>query len=480
MVCSVTALGALCLAAAEPAPLALPFCQRPKILIGTAVDVPTDPGCRLPVVDAGIRAEAVQHLGSRHPGDWVSFQMLQGAAGFSIVSQAAVTETAFIDCPGKGVFANVPVPTPVLTPGGQTLLDVVALQENPPLDLSTTAFLFEPIAGQQPFTAAVSFPNTSAGLRLALDGGLPGGQWSFAVNDFANEFRGPDGCDGGSGQNTYDVSVVVTPGPFPTSGQLAVDVYLVTHNLVASMAPTDPGVQRFVIRFASFFAKANICVPTVTFHDAPVWALDKYSTLTLSSALAQDPCGDFRQMFTLALPTQSMALFFVDDIASRSEPNGDVLLGETGAIPGLASFNGSIAGGAVVQSLDLSAAHSKCGSDFDPIHCGADLVAATAAHETGHSLGLFHPTEQTGDSFDALADTASCVCALCETDKTSVQNCSAENSPTIVDNTVCHGATQQCGGANLLMFWLTTEDSKGDITPEQAGVMRSNPVVLTR
>jgi hypothetical protein len=479
LLCTPTALGSVCLAAAAAVPEATTTCVPPQILVGAEVGPASDPGCQLAVVDGGPPAGQVQHLGTRHPGETVSFEVPQGAAGFSVVSQVVSMATAFIDCPGLGVFANVPVPTPVLTPQGTTFFDFVAFEENPPLDLSTLPLLFQSIGGQQPFTAAVTFPNTSAGVALALDGGLPGGQWTFQVNDYANEFRAPYACDGGPGQNTYDVSVVVTPGPLPTTGQLAVDVYLLTNNLFSSQVQTHRGVQFFVKRFASFFAKAGICVTAVTFHDAPRWAIDKYSALTLSNALEEDPCGDFRQMMTLAAPSRSMALFFVDDIVSSAEAaNGVTLLGETGAIPGLSSFNGTIAGGAVVASLDISS-YQGCGPGFDPFGCGADLVAVSAAHETGHSLGLFHPTEQTGDSFDPLTDTAACVCALCETKAAAVAACSANKSPTLVDNSVCSGGTRQCGGANLLMFWLTTTDDRGDISPQEGAILRANPVVST-
>jgi hypothetical protein len=49
--------------------------------------------------------------------------------------------------------------------------------------------------------------------------------------------------------------------------------------------------------------------------------------------------------------------------------------------------------------------------------------------------------------------------------------------PTLVDNTLCNGGTQQCGGASLLMFWILTSDMKGFVSPEEAAVMRANPLI---
>jgi hypothetical protein len=132
-------------------------------------------------------------------------------------------------------------------------------------------------------------------------------------------------------------------------------------------------------------------------------------------------------------------------------------------------------------SADLTAS-AGCTTAFDPYNCGPDFVADVSAHETGHFLGLYHTTEDTGDAFDPLADTASCVCALCETDPGAIAACSNNpdgGSPTIADYTVCSGTSQQCGGANLLMYWDLSSAMQGDITPQQAAIMRSNPVITT-
>jgi hypothetical protein len=480
LVCTQTSVGGVCLPAAATVPTAVQ-CAAPQLLVGPVPGPATDPGCRMPVVSSSLPVGEVQSLGIHQVGETLSFNVPAGSIGFSIVSQGVVvaSPTYYYGAP----FPNLPVPSPLLAPSGATFFDDLVM---PQQDL-TTLLVVSGLPSQDDgaaytfFSAALNFPNSSAGLALALDGGLPTGTWSFGVNDYAAECFGLSGCDAGPPTNTYDMSVLVSPGPLPSPGTLALDVYLVTTTLDAGSAVTSPAIEKFASRFAEFYAQAGICVRTITFHDVPAWAQAKYDSISVSyDDVSLTPCSDYHQLFTLAVPGRTVPLFFVDDLVNGNAPPGDVIIGQDGAIPAPPAFNGTVAGGAVVLAADLGS-WPACGTEFNPAICGPDLVGAIAAHETGHFLGLLHTTEQTGDFFDPLIDTPACVCALCVFDPPAAAAACSSNpdggQPTIVDNTVCSTRSQQCGGASFLMFWLLSTDTQGLFSAEESAVMRANPLI---
>jgi hypothetical protein len=470
LTCTVTAKGSLCVAPAA-LPAGTTSCPAPQLVVGATAGPSQPPtACRTPTVSSALAPSSVQEFGLHRVGEQLNFTLPAGAAGFSIVSQAGAGTTLAIEYQGY-LYPNLPVPSPVQSPTGVTFFDDSA---SLPPD-QTTLLLLSPTP--TPFTSALTFPNTSAGLALALDGGLPGGAWSFVVNDYAYECQVTPGCDGGA-TNSYDVSVLVKPGPLPGSGKMTADVYLVTTTLDAGTAVASVPFRQFATRYAEFYAQAGVCLTTVTLHDVPDWAKAQYASLAVPDSDYYLPCGDFRQLFTLAEASDSMALFFVDELLGGTLQNGFQLVGIDGSIPGPATFNGTIAGGAVVSAADLSS-NGGCTTSFSA-SCGPDVVAYISAHETGHFLGLFHPTEQTGDVFDPLADTPACVCSLCELNPAAASACGTNpdgGQPTLVQSTSCSGANQECGGASLLMFWILDSSSVGNFSPQQAAVVRANPLV---
>jgi hypothetical protein len=142
-----------------------------------------------------------------------------------------------------------------------------------------------------------------------------------------------------------------------------------------------------------------------------------------------------------------------------------------GTIPGPSGFGGTVKGGAAVSIADLAA--GTCETSFSPAQCGADSVAYIAAHEGGHWLGLYHTSEQDGETFDPLADTAACKCQAC-VPAAQVPQCGAS---TVVLGANCSQGTQVCGAASNLMFWLLDANSHGLVSPQQGTIMRLDPAV---
>jgi hypothetical protein len=105
-------------------------------------------------------------------------------------------------------------------------------------------------------------------------------------------------------------------------------------------------------------------------------------------------------------------------------------------------------------------------------------VAYIAAHETGHFLGLFHTTEMEGADFDPISDTGKCPCLSCASaaDK-ALCGKSTSRGAQLVDANQCT-ASATCAGGDNLMFWLLqTPASAGNLSAQQAAIMRLNPAV---
>ncbi|MFL5427557.1 MAG: hypothetical protein ACJ783_21270, partial [Myxococcales bacterium] len=102
-------------------------------------------------------------------------------------------------------------------------------------------------------------------------------------------------------------------------------------------------------------------------------------------------------------------------------------------------------------------------------------VAYIAAHEGGHWMGLYHTTESGGDFYDPLADTAKCPCDPC-VPQASRRQCGDPNVDPVLNGANCTKSAS-CGGGENLMFWLLNNSSTGNLSCEQGGVMRANPVV---
>ena len=317
-----------------------------------------------------------------------------------------------------------------------------------------------------------TIPNTSASLAA----GVPEGTWKFVVNDYANECTLLSGCsDGGSADSMYDVSVITRTQP--PGSTLDVAFYIVADmsnpvsgaQLRAANATSDTSVNRMVQSFQGILAQASITA-NVTFYD--VGASDRARFGTNLSVTNTGPCEEMNQMFTLSSANGGnvMNLFLVQGLQSSDSNGSFYVVGVDGTIPGPSSFDGTVQSGAVVSIADLYARTSYCTGGLN-VNCGADSVAYVAAHETGHFLGLFHTTEKEGADFDPITDTPRCPCSTCAS-TVDQPRCGTSNPPNMLASSC---VSSSCGGGDNLMFWLLAPGGK--LSPQQAQVMRLNPLV---
>jgi hypothetical protein len=231
---------------------------------------------------------------------------------------------------------------------------------------------------------------------------------------------------------------------------------------------------RMLESLAWHLSGAGVCLGTVTFYDQPGWARERFASATSADDVA--PCGNLPQLLATTVPgARRLELFLVPHLLSSPTGTGTVI-GVDGTIPGPATVNGTIASGGVVSAEDLfsgSCPAPGAGSAPRPTACGQDLVAYIAAHEAGHYLGLYHPSESGGDLFDPLDDTPHCECtsacgltaAACAGGGLSAAKCNRP-SPT-------------CGGGGNLMFWQLGSASAGYLSPQQASIVRLSPLMRT-
>jgi hypothetical protein len=462
---------------------ALGTCAAPNLVSG-GVSGPADAAasCVLPRVASSLPSGQVQSLGTHivREADPMTFTVPPNTGSFTVMLQAVdAGTTVTLTAQGQQATSeNQAFPSMIAQPDGVVVLDAVTPDDGP------DAGIWQPIPAAT--TSAITAPNTSLSIAAWGDGGVPAGTWTLRIDDAADylclaDAGFPFSCTNPSFSNQYDVTVL-TSGPSPLPGTVDLGVYLVSQSTPAlanaSTAIASAKFNRMLSTLSTIYARAGICLGNVTVYDVPAWAKAKYSSIDSSDT---SPCGPLDQMFTLSKQgVNELNIFLVDDIAQASSGGGQIV-GIDGAIPAPSSFGGTVHSGAVVNASSISAS-SRCSTALGFTTCGPDEVAYIAAHEGGHWMGLFHPTEATGDFFDPISDTGTCRCTSCTTG-TRLQNCEEANpntsNPTFMGGADCNKGSfvPQCDGSEYLMFWLIDPSSIGNVSSHQSQVMRLNPVV---
>ena len=148
---------------------------------------------------------------------------------------------------------------------------------------------------------------------------------------------------------------------------------------------------------------------------------------------------EFGDLLRTAENGGQVTFFFVQDIDLG---DGASILGLAGGPPGIASVGGTSKSGVVVNVANVAAAPEQ--------------ISLIMAHEGGHFVGLFHPTEKDGERFDPLDDTA---------------ECPADDGEAATDD--CDGK-----GTDNVMWWSAKTGTSIEFTGDQAWVAARNPLAI--
>lgn len=143
--------------------------------------------------------------------------------------------------------------------------------------------------------------------------------------------------------------------------------------------------------------------------------------------------------------TGAVPVFFVREFSAG------LVIGIAGGIPG-APIPGTASFGVTVVVEPLL--------NFPERTVQADEMGSLIQHELGHQLGLWHTSEATGEDHDMLDDTPEC---------TTAQDLDQSGD---VDTVECVGF-----GAENVMFWQHGRELQTVVSPLQARVIATSPVV---
>ena len=216
--------------------------------------------CSRPVVASALPSGQVQAFGTKKVGDVVTFNVPPGTGSFTIVEQAQLATLSI-------TYKNA------LT--GQLRGPADDHQARRDGGLQRRHLAERQLAGRRHRSVRalrvlrrldaehgrLHHPGRPALPWMAASPQGTGSSWS-ATTPF--ECTILTGCnDGGTTENTYDVSVVTRGAPGAT---MDVAFYIATDAFTEANAPNDPSVQRMVSTFKAIYQQAGITA-NVVFHD---------------------------------------------------------------------------------------------------------------------------------------------------------------------------------------------------------------------
>ena len=184
-----------------------------------------------------------------------------------------------------------------------------------------------------------------------------------------------------------EVVLVSRHGPQPTSGTLDLNLFV----LDGSGLDTDVLNQGLNI-FNQIFGQARIRIGNATLYH--LTGADDFLSVPLDLSVGS-PLRQLTANSRLASNPNAYNLFFVREITGD---DGGVALGVSLGIPCALGIPGTISSGSVINV----SGHGRSGT-FDVADFGQTL-----AHETAHSLGLWHTSERDGSDHDTISDTPEC------------------------------------------------------------------------
>ena len=289
----------------------------------------------------------------------------------------------------------------------------------------------------------------SALLPSSSDVSLTTGAWHFVSCGFEwllkSSMFAPGPWTGASPETLVFIKTTLD-GKLPPEGWLRLRLFCSGGGgLTAAGVLADARIAGALAEITKLYEGIGIHVLVAEVHDLP----PGHSILTLPSDVTTTGSSDLDLMIAEASGGgASIDLFFVDQILGGGVEGKGVVGGVSGSIPGPAFFHG-------VPRAGIAIALAPLGQD--PL-----LIGRTIAHEIGHFLGLWHPTESDGKTFDPITDTPQCKLAQ------------DANKDGILQGDEC-----KLFGADNVMFWLAG-NPQASFTPGQGDIARGNPLILLK